>query len=79
MGGRIHDSITLQHSPLPRELAVVGGGCIGIEFASLSAQYGSQVTVLDRGPRRLPPARCIQRSEGPPHESMRSRVFRARG
>lgn len=43
--------------------ARVGGGYIGIEFASLSAQYGSLVTVLDRGPRRLLPARCIQRSE----------------
>jgi pyruvate/2-oxoglutarate dehydrogenase complex dihydrolipoamide dehydrogenase (E3) component len=53
VGGCIHDSITLQHAPLPRELIVVGGGYIGIEFASMFAQYGSQVTVLDRGPRPL--------------------------
>lgn len=54
VGGRIHNSETLQHvSPLPRTLVVVGGGYVGLEFASMFAHFGSQVTVLDRGERPL--------------------------
>ncbi|WP_417563627.1 FAD-dependent oxidoreductase [Microbacterium sp.] len=53
ISGRVHDSITLQHAPLPANLVVVGGGYIGIEFASMFAQYGSRVTVLDRNARPL--------------------------
>lgn len=32
---------------------VVGGGYVGLEFASMFAHYSSAVTVLDRGPRPL--------------------------
>ncbi|MFJ2146322.1 FAD-dependent oxidoreductase [Glutamicibacter sp. NPDC087831] len=53
IGGRVHDSTTIQHAPLPKTLAVVGGGYVGIEFASMFAQFGSKVTVLDRGSRAL--------------------------
>lgn len=54
VGGRIHNSGTLQHvSPLPRSLVVVGGGYIGLEFAWMFAQYASSVTVLDRRGRPL--------------------------
>lgn len=54
LGGRLYSSETLQHvSPLPRSLVVVGGGYVGLEFASMFAQYGSEVTVLDRGERPL--------------------------
>jgi probable pyridine nucleotide-disulfide oxidoreductase len=54
VGGRIHDSTTLQHvDPLPERLVVVGGGYVGLEFASMFAHYGSAVTVLDRGQRPL--------------------------
>ena len=54
IGGRIHDSRTLQHvHPLPERLVVVGGGYVGLEFASMFAHYGSAVTVLDHGPRPL--------------------------
>ncbi|MFL4476352.1 FAD-dependent oxidoreductase [Paeniglutamicibacter sp. MACA_103] len=52
-GGRIHDSTTLQHAPLPKSLVVVGGGYVGTEFASMFAHFGSKVTVLDRGARAL--------------------------
>lgn len=51
--GRVFDSITIQHAPLPEHLVVVGGGYIGIEFASMFAQYGAKVTVVDRGSRPL--------------------------
>lgn len=54
IGGRIHTSETVQHaSPLPRSLVVVGGGYVGLEFASMFAQFGAAVTVLDRGERPL--------------------------
>ncbi len=53
IGGRVHDSTTIQHAQLPKALAVVGGGYVGIEFASMFAQFGSKVTVLDRGSRAL--------------------------
>ncbi|MEW1981981.1 FAD-dependent oxidoreductase [Citricoccus sp. NPDC079358] len=53
-GGALHDSTTLQHvDPLPRRLVVVGGGYVGLEFASMFAHFGSEVTVLDRGARPL--------------------------
>lgn len=54
LGGTVHDSLTLQHAdPLPRRLVVVGGGYVGLEFASMFAHFGSEVTVLDRGARPL--------------------------
>ncbi|MGC2941270.1 MULTISPECIES: FAD-dependent oxidoreductase [unclassified Brevibacterium] len=54
LGGRIHDSESLQHvDPFPGRLVIVGGGYIGLEFASMFAHFGSKVTVLDRGPRPL--------------------------
>lgn len=53
VGGRIHDSTTLQHAELPKKLTVIGGGYVGLEFASMFAQFGSKVSVLDRGARPL--------------------------
>jgi len=53
IGGRVHDSTTIQHAPLPKSLVVVGGGYVGVEFASMFGQFGSKVTVLDRGQRAL--------------------------
>jgi NAD(P) transhydrogenase len=38
---------------LPRTLVVVGGGVIGIEYASMFAALGVQVTVVDQRPRPL--------------------------
>ncbi|MGE9782184.1 FAD-dependent oxidoreductase [Janibacter sp. G368] len=53
-GPRIHDSTSIQHvSPFPQRLAIVGGGPISLEFASMFADFGSQVTVLERGERLL--------------------------
>lgn len=53
IGGRIHTSTTLQQAPLPKHLIIVGGGFIGLEFASMFSQFGSEVTVLDRSRRPL--------------------------
>lgn len=33
---------------LPRQLVVLGGGYVGLEFAAMYARYGAEVTVLER-------------------------------
>ena len=35
---------------LPRHLVVIGGSYIGLEFAQMYRRFGSQVTVIERGP-----------------------------
>ncbi len=53
--GRVHDSTSLQHAdPFPQRLAVVGAGPIGLEFASMFAGFGAEVTLVNRRPRLLP-------------------------
>ena len=37
----------------PRHLVIVGGGYIGLEFASMYASFGSQVTVLESYPELI--------------------------
>ncbi len=45
---RVYTSTTIMElTVLPRHLAIVGGGYIGLEFASMYASFGSQVTVLE--------------------------------
>lgn len=39
---------------LPERLVIIGGGYIGMEFASIYADFGSSVTVLQDGERFLP-------------------------
>jgi dihydrolipoamide dehydrogenase len=41
----------LQMETLPKSLAVVGGGVIGCEFASIFASFGVQVTIIEFLPR----------------------------
>ncbi|WDZ81248.1 FAD-containing oxidoreductase (plasmid) [Ensifer adhaerens] len=36
---------------LPRHLVVVGGSYIGLEFAQMFRRFGSEVTVIEKGPR----------------------------
>ena len=38
---------------LPRRLAVIGGGAIGMEFAQMFHRFGVEVTVLEKSPRLL--------------------------
>ena len=52
---------------LPARAAVIGGGAIGIEFASMMADLGTDVTVLEAMPKIIPgvdpdAARIVQRS-----------------
>ncbi|MEO7912201.1 MAG: Si-specific NAD(P)(+) transhydrogenase [Roseiflexaceae bacterium] len=49
----ISDDI-LRLEQLPRTLAVVGAGVIGLEYASMFAALGVRVTLIDKRPRLLP-------------------------
>lgn len=50
----IFTSTTIQHaSPRPERLVIVGAGFIALEFASMFAGFGSQVTVVNRSPQIL--------------------------
>ena len=54
-GPRVHDSTSVQHlDPRPESLVVVGGGVIGLEFASMFAHFGTRVTLLNSRERLLP-------------------------
>lgn len=51
----VHDSKSLMAlDTLPENLAIIGGGYIGLEFAFLYAGFGSKVTVLEAGGTFLP-------------------------
>lgn len=39
---------------LPRRLAIIGGGYIGLEFASIYSKFGSEVTVLEGSSQFIP-------------------------
>jgi pyruvate/2-oxoglutarate dehydrogenase complex dihydrolipoamide dehydrogenase (E3) component len=43
----------IKNTTLPGRLAVIGGGYLGIEFASMYHRFGSQVTVFEASPRIL--------------------------
>jgi len=43
----------LQLDTLPKHLIVVGGSYIGLEFAQVFRRFGSEVTVMERGPRLI--------------------------
>ncbi len=38
---------------LPRHLVIVGGSYIGLEFGQMFRRFGSEVTILERGPRLI--------------------------
>lgn len=45
---RVYTSTSIMElTELPRRLTIVGGGYIGLEFASMYASFGSEVTVLE--------------------------------
>lgn len=52
---RVFTSTTLLSlEELPRRLVIVGGGYIGLEYASIYASFGSEVTVLEGFPELIP-------------------------
>jgi dihydrolipoamide dehydrogenase len=54
-GKTIHTSDTvLDIDHIPKSLAVIGAGVVGMEFASLFGSFGTQVTVIEMMPQALP-------------------------
>lgn len=51
---RLDSTQAMDLNDLPRELLILGAGYIGLEFAAMFANFGSQVTVLDHSPEFLP-------------------------
>jgi pyruvate/2-oxoglutarate dehydrogenase complex dihydrolipoamide dehydrogenase (E3) component len=47
------NSTLLELEVLPRHLVIVGGSYIGLEFAQMYRRFGSEVTVIEKGPRLL--------------------------
>ncbi|MBV9948282.1 MAG: FAD-dependent oxidoreductase, partial [Myxococcales bacterium] len=47
------NSSMLALESLPRHLVVVGGGPVGLEFAQMYRRFGSEVTIVEMGPRLL--------------------------
>jgi pyruvate/2-oxoglutarate dehydrogenase complex dihydrolipoamide dehydrogenase (E3) component len=39
---------------LPRHLVIVGGSYIGLEFGQMFRRFGSEVTIIEKGPRLIP-------------------------
>jgi NAD(P) transhydrogenase len=53
-GQRVFNSDQLLHLPLiPRELIVVGGGVIGLEYAAMMTALGTRVTLVEQRPTLL--------------------------
>lgn len=51
----VYTSTTLQQLDVfPEKLVIIGGGYIGLEFASIYTNFGSEVTILDNGSTFLP-------------------------
>jgi dihydrolipoamide dehydrogenase len=44
----------LNLNAVPKSLAIVGGGAVGVEFASIFHRFGSKVTVVEMLPRIVP-------------------------
>lgn len=54
-GGRVLTNIEiLALAQVPKSLAIIGAGAVGVEFASMYTRFGTQVTLLEMLPRILP-------------------------
>lgn len=69
----IHDSTSiLEMTKLPKSIAIIGGGVIGCEFASLYNTFGVNVTILEMMPSILP-------QEDPALSTTLSKIFSKKG
>lgn len=72
IGGRIMTSDqALELEWIPRSVIVLGGGVIGVEFASVWRSFGSEVTIVEALPRLVP-------AEDPACSKALERAFRKR-
>lgn len=73
IGGRVMTSDqALQLEWIPQSVIVLGGGVIGVEFASVWKSFGSDVTIVEALPRLVP-------SEDESSSKALERAFRKRG
>lgn len=54
LSGVITSDELFQLRELPKSLAIIGGGVIGVEFATAFASLGCEVTILEAMPRLIP-------------------------
>jgi len=66
------NSSILQLDHLPQHLVIVGGSYIGLEFGQMFRRFGSEVTILESGPR------LIQREDRDVSDSIRE-IFEREG
>lgn len=43
----------LELEEIPKDLVIVGGGYVGLEFGQMFSRFGSTVTILERGPQLM--------------------------
>ncbi|GAA3625759.1 dihydrolipoyl dehydrogenase [Kineosporia mesophila] len=73
IGGRIVTSDqALNLDSVPQSVIVLGGGVIGVEFASVWRSFGAEVTIVEALPRLVP-------AEDPAASKALERAFRKRG
>jgi len=73
LGGRVIASEqALELSEIPSKAVVIGGGVIGVEFASIWHSFGAQVTVIEALDRLVP-------NEDPSLSKALERAFRRKG
>ncbi len=73
LGGRVITSEqALQLDYIPKKVAVLGGGVIGVEFASVWKSFGAEVTVIEALPHLVP-------NEEESISKQLERAFRKRG
>lgn len=73
IGGRVITSDeALRLEELPQRVIVLGGGVIGVEFASMWRSFGAEVTIVEALDRLLP-------TEDPTSSAALERAFRRRG
>ena len=49
----LNSTTLMELDTLPEHLIIIGGGYIGLEFGQMFRRFGSQVTIIQRGPRLL--------------------------
>ena len=47
----LNNSSMMQVDFLPQRFVIIGGGYVGLEFAQMFRRFGSQVTMVEKGPR----------------------------
>ncbi|PZF66386.1 dihydrolipoyl dehydrogenase [Curtobacterium sp. MCBD17_013] len=73
IGGRVITSETaLQMDYVPNKVAILGGGVIGVEFASVWKSFGADVTIIEALPHLVP-------NEDEAMSKQLERAFRKRG